>query len=246
MTKLRGGGRGGRREEVKVTGMSEWWRGTGRLREREWENAQTGGGWRRVRERRRERERERESGAPEHLPAEGRVDALLRLNEQLPSSARSSLHPRWAAHRRIRPSGPALGLRYRSRRSWLWFHAGNPPQRWEIKLTPEWIKKNKKKTTCVRGGLLDVEEVKLGRLLLLLHPPGKEFWDNSFFLHGGGESLVAPWDAPPAWFCWRGCAPSLRGTVATSRGRWSSGLWRRRRKHWVWGDHNSGSPPRLW
>lgn len=66
--------------------------GTGGLRERVRESANR----RRVEksQRGRERECERESGAPEHLSAEGRVDALLRLNEQLPSSARSSLHPR--------------------------------------------------------------------------------------------------------------------------------------------------------
>lgn len=40
----------------------------------------------------------------------GRVDALLRVNEQLLlSSAHSSLHPRRAAHRRIRLSGSGRG-----------------------------------------------------------------------------------------------------------------------------------------
>lgn len=139
-----------------------------------------------------------------------RVYALLQLNEQLLSSVHSSLHPCWAVHRRIRLSGPALGLRFAledcvcNPRGMT----GNPPRLWGRKLIPEWILKPV--SSPVRGLFLHVEEVKL-------HLPGRGVskWDH-FFLNGGaGECLGAPWDAPPAWFCWRGCAPSLRGTVAT-------------------------------
>lgn len=71
-----------------------------------------------------------------------------------------------------------------------------------------------------------VWETKLGLLYLCVAK-------IQLFLHGACEHLGAPWDAPPAWFSWRCCVPSLRETVATPRGRWSWWFWRSKWKHQV-------------
>lgn len=222
------------REMTKLWGRG---REAGRQRRRKWKwQARVSDGERKqTSEDESARGRERSvSASPSRRKEQGRG-----VGESTPCSEWMSSFPPPRAH----PSIPLFTGGYASAaQRWSWdslskTEAENPPRFWEI------IRSTCKSplSRCGRGhgwGITGGSASTWRRVWKL--------WDIFIFLHGGGECLVAPWDAPPVWFCWRGCAPSFRGTVATSRGQWSLGLWRRERRRWVWGDLNSGFPPLLW